>query len=89
MYVEIRRGMYGLPQSGLLANKQLAKFLAKDGYYQTAHTPGLWRHTTRPIQFSLVVDDFCVEYVGKEHALHLEAALNRHFEEVATDWEAG
>ena len=88
VYVEIRRGMYGLPQSGLLANKQLAKFLAKDGYYQTAHTPGLWRHTTRPIQFSLVVDDFCVEYVGKEHALHLEAALNRHFEEVATDWEA-
>jgi hypothetical protein len=38
---EIRRGMYGLPQAGIMANKQLAKFLAKEGYFQTPHTPGL------------------------------------------------
>jgi hypothetical protein len=28
-------------------------------------TPGLWTHKTRPILFSLVVDDFGVKYVGK------------------------
>jgi len=31
----------------------------------------LWKHDTRPIIFSLVVDDFGVKYVGKENAPHL------------------
>ena len=31
VYVEIRRGMYGLPQAGRLANDQLVKFLAPHG----------------------------------------------------------
>jgi hypothetical protein len=69
--------MYGLPQAGILANKRLAKKLGKDGYYQCRHTPGLWRHTTRPITFALVVDDFAVKYVGHEHAQHLLSLLQR------------
>ena len=32
VYVEIRRGMYGLPQAGRLANDQLTTFLAPHGY---------------------------------------------------------
>ena len=32
VYVKIRRGMYGLPQSGLLAQKLLEKRLNKEGY---------------------------------------------------------
>jgi hypothetical protein len=68
IYVEINKGMYGLPQAGLLANKLLARRLAKYGYFQAEHTPGLWKHTWRPIQFALVVDDFGVEYAKKEHA---------------------
>ena len=63
VYLEVRRAIYGLPQAGALANKQLKKFLAPDGYYEVAHTPGIWRHATRPTQFSLVVDDFGVKYV--------------------------
>ena len=31
------------------------------------YTPGLWLHEWRPIQFSLVVDDFGVKYVGEEN----------------------
>ena len=42
-----------------------------------AHTPGLWRHVTRPVQFTLVVDDFGVKYVGKEHAVHLIKAIKK------------
>eukprot|EP00804_Cyclotella_cryptica_P019675 CCRYP_016443-RA/>CCRYP_016443-RA protein AED:0.57 eAED:0.37 QI:0/0/0/1/1/1/2/0/345 len=42
IYMEIRRGCYGLPQSGILANKLLKKRLAKHGYFEVAHTPGLW-----------------------------------------------
>jgi len=62
VYVEIQRGMYGLPQAGLLANQQLQQFLAPHGYTPCAITPGLWRHHTRPIAFALVVDDFVVKY---------------------------
>ena len=87
VYIEIRKGMYGLPQAGIIANKLLAKRLAKHGYFQSPHTPGLWKHSYRPIQFTLVVDDFGVSYVGKEHAQHLVAALKQDYEAVATDWE--
>jgi hypothetical protein len=44
IYIEIRKGMYGLPQAGKLANQQLTTHLAKYGYKPTEHTPGLWRH---------------------------------------------
>ena len=54
VYLEVWRAIYGLTQAGALANNQLKKFLPPDGYYEVAHTPGLWRPTTIPIQFSLV-----------------------------------
>jgi hypothetical protein len=68
VYIEIRKGMYGLKQAGLLANQLLQTRLAPFGYYPARHTPGLWLHKTRPISFTLVVDDFAVKYVGKQHA---------------------
>jgi hypothetical protein len=58
VYIEIQKGMYGLPQAGILANELLQRNLAKDGYRPTQHTHGLWTHDTHPISFSLVVDDF-------------------------------
>jgi hypothetical protein len=70
VYIEIRKGMYGLKQAGLLANQLLQKRLAPFGYYPARHTPGLWLHKTRPISFTLIVDDFAVKYVGKQHAEH-------------------
>ena len=71
--------MYGLPQAGILAQNLLEKRLKKKGYYQSMYTPGLWLHEWQPIQFSLVVDDFGVKYVGKEHAKHLVDALVEHY----------
>ena len=62
VYIEIRKGMYGLPQAGMLANKLLKRRLAQHGYYEVRHTPGYWRHMWRPIDFTLVVDDFGVGY---------------------------
>ena len=85
VYVEIRKGMYGLPQAGILANKLLKKRLANHGYFECPRTPGLWKHKWRPIMFVLVVDDFGVKYKGKEHAQHLYAALKENYE-VTTDW---
>jgi hypothetical protein len=57
------------------------------GYYPARHTPGIWLHKTRPIAFSLIVDDFAVKYVGKQHADHLRNALLQSHE-LTTDWEA-
>ena len=85
IYIEAIRGMYGLPQSGLLANQLLEKRLNRHGYHQSKYVPGLWKHTTRPIQFTLVVDDFGVKYVGEEHAQHLKSVLEEHYK-VTTDW---
>ena len=83
--MEIWRGMYGLPQAGILANQLLTKKLEPKGYYQCRHTPGLWCHKWRPIMFSLVVDDFGVKYVGKEHADHLCNSIKEHYGFVE-DW---
>jgi hypothetical protein len=79
VYIEVQKCMYGLPQSGILANQLLARRLDIHGYHQTKFTPGLWRHVTRPIQFTLVVDDFGVQYVGAEHVQHLIAALETDY----------
>jgi hypothetical protein len=49
VYIEIRKGMYGLKQAGLFDNQLLQTCLAPFGYYPARHTPGLWLHKTRPI----------------------------------------
>ena len=83
--VEINKGMYGLPQAGILANDQLQAHLLSHGYKQAPHTPGLFTHETRPITFSLIVDDFGVKYVGEEHAEHLIASLQSLYK-ITIDW---
>jgi hypothetical protein len=85
IYIRAKRGMYGLPQAGLLANELLEKHLNKHGYWQSKLVPGLWKHDTRPIQFTLVVNDFGIKYVGKEHAQHLKNAFKEHYK-LTCDW---
>ena len=86
VYVEIQKGMYGLPQAGILANQQLKKHLQPHGYLPCKHTPGLWKHIWRPIKFTLVVDDFGVMYEGKEHVDHLLQVLHKYYPKITTDW---
>ncbi len=54
VYIEMRRAVWGLPQAGILANKRLRRKLAPFGYYKCVNTPGLWRHDSRPLTFTLV-----------------------------------
>jgi hypothetical protein len=83
--VEISKGMFGLPQAGILAFNQLMNYLANHDYAPCTHTPGLWTHSTRDITFSLVVDDFVIKYINRDDAIHLLTALE-DFYTVATDW---
>jgi hypothetical protein len=76
VYIEIRKGMYGLKQAGLLANQLLQTRLEPFGYYPARHTPGLWLHKTQPISFTLVVDNFAVKYVGKQHVINYSHSRN-------------
>ncbi len=65
IYIMANKVMYGNPQAGLLANELLEKQLNSHGYHQSKIVPGLWKHNTRPIQFTLVVNDFGVKYTNK------------------------
>ena len=72
---------------GLLANALLTKTLAKHRFKKTPHTPGLWRHHTNPIQFTLVVDDFGIKCEKKQDAQDLINALEEHYKAVSVDWD--
>ena len=73
-----RSCIYGNPkgdvwttQSVKIANGKLKLHLAKFGYEPSIITLGLWRHRTRPLQFSLVVDNFGVKYERQEEINHI------------------
>ena len=61
VYCQIQNRMYGLPQARIISQQLLKERLGKHGYCQSKTTPGLWKHDTRPINFSLVVDNFGVK----------------------------
>ena len=79
-YCEIRKGIYGLPQSGKLANTLLKQRLATCGYIECMNTPGLWRNIFRPVQFTLVVDYFGVKFVGVKQLRHIVESLKKFYE---------
>jgi hypothetical protein len=85
VYIEIQKGMYGLPQTGILANELVQQHLALDGHRPTEHTHGLWKHETRPVWFSLVVDDLGIKYIGRENAKHLMPSINKKYD-ISSDW---
>ena len=82
IYMQIEKGLYGLPQAGILANKLLRKLLLPHGYIEMSHTPGLWKNISRPIAFTLVVDDFGVKYEGIKNSHYLLNALKKHTKSV-------
>jgi hypothetical protein len=86
VHCKVRRGMYGLPQAGIIVQELLEEQLKKAGYTQSKLTPGYWKHEWHPISFTLVVDNFGVKYIGKEHVMHLIKVLKEHYE-VEKDWE--
>jgi hypothetical protein len=82
----MRRVVWGLPQAGILANKQLRRKLAPFGNYKCVNMLGLWYHVSHPISFTLIVNDFGIKYVGKEHADHLIASIKSTYNKLTEDW---
>ena len=88
VYYEIRKVMYSLPQAGQIAIIFPTKNLATHGYYQCRHTPGLWRHKWRPVNFYLVVNYFGVKYFRKQHIGKLIKCIKKYYP-VSVDWTGG
>jgi hypothetical protein len=82
---KINKGMYGLPQSGIITQQILKERLGKVGYTQSKIIPGLWKHQTRAITFCLVVENLAIKYTKKEDVDHLFNALRKNYE-VTEDW---
>ena len=75
--IKICKGMYGLPQAGILAFITLIKHLQLHCYTRSGFTPGIFKPATRDTMFSLVIDDFGVKYTDKKYALHLIDTLKK------------
>ena len=43
-------------------------------------------HDWKPVQFTIVADDFGVKYVGEEHALHLKQTIEENLT-VTSEWD--
>ena len=86
VYCEIRKAIYGLKESGKLANIELQAVLVSEGYRPCRFTHGLYKHETRDISFSLVVDDFGVKYTDKTDADHLITTLQKKYP-IKMNWE--
>ena len=87
VYMDIQKGMYGLPQAGKIANDKLKLHLAKFGYKPEPITQGLWQHQTRPLWFSLVVDDFGIKYELQEDITNLLDSLKTIYK-ISEEWDA-
>jgi hypothetical protein len=77
-YFEVMKGMYGLPQSGLLAQQRLIKHLEKSEYIQSTVVPCLFNHPSNGVTFVLVVDDFGIKFTnieGRDHFLNTLRSL--------------
>ena len=86
VYVAIKRGMYGLPQSGILAQTPLETRLNAHGYQYSNITPSMWTLGWRPICFTLIVENFGLKYVGKEHADHIIKSIKENYD-ITEYWE--
>lgn len=84
-YIKVIKGRYSLPQAGILTNELLEKWLNKNSYYLSTLVLDLWKHKTSPISFTLVVDNFGVKYINKQHAEHFMSVLKEHYT-VIKDW---
>ncbi len=84
-YIKMRRAVWGLPQVGILANKQLHHKLAPFGYYESINTPGLWRHESRLHTFPFIVNNFSIKFVNKEDVDHLISSIKKTYT-LTEDW---
>ena len=86
IYARVKKGMYGLLQSGIIAHEALKEHLKPYGYAPAKITQGLWTHKDKDINVTLVVYDFGIRYKNKKDADLLILAPQAKYE-VTQDWK--
>ena len=85
IYFQVDKGLYGLVQAGKLAYDQLLERLTAADFYPAPNAPGLFLHKTRPISFTLCVDDFGIKYTNKDDIDFLITTIQKDYK-VTIDW---
>ena len=75
----VLKGMYGLPQAGRVASDHLLPRLSEDNFHPTGIVPGLFKHSTNSIIFTLIVDDFFVFHTDIKDMQLLETTLRKWY----------
>jgi hypothetical protein len=68
LFYRIDKALYGMPQAGMIAQRELTKHLAKHGYIMSRSTPCHYTHQTSGVSFVVWVDDFLIKYNTKDQA---------------------
>lgn len=71
VYARINKAWYRLKQAGKIAHNDLVEHLAQHGYVRASTMDGLFKHKTRNISFTLIVDNFGIKYTSKKDIKHL------------------
>ena len=86
VYIEIQKVMPVLKQAGNISNEHMCAHLKKYGYAPVLHTPVLWKHESRNIMFTLVMDDSGIKFTSRRDIEHLGSALKDLYV-ITKDWE--
>ena len=79
VYARVNKAWYGLKQAGKIAHDDLVDRLKEAGYTKAPLAEGFFRHETRDIDFTLVVDDFLIRYSREEDLEHLRETIGKHY----------
>ena len=71
IYFRLDKCLYGHAVAGRLSNQELVKILKIAGYHESDLVPCLFKHETRNVTFSLIVDDLGVKYTNFDDIQHL------------------
>ena len=80
VYAKIKKALCGLKESGQIANEDMTDHLASFDYHESNYAKGLFKHASRDISFTLVVDDFGIKWTKREDLNHLISALEQKYE---------
>ena len=67
MYMEIRTQMPGLKQDGKITHDWLKNNIEKFDYFPFQCTPSLWIPKTQATSFTMLVDNFGIQYPLNQH----------------------
>ena len=79
IYFKVVKCLYGHPASGRLSFLKLKGILEEGGFYEDLEVDCLFKHRTRNIMFTLIVDDMGIKYAKQEDLDYLVSIIEPHW----------